>query len=78
MAGSSASAIDPEIAAANRSCWRQLVETVQRESDAPADAIQRFFAMGMLINTLTAMGVNDSGESWAEMLCAKYPAMTSD
>jgi AcrR family transcriptional regulator len=75
---SSASAIDPEIAAANRNCWRQLVETTQRESGAPDEAIQRFFAHGMLINTLTAMGVNNSDEPWAEMLSAKYPIETSD
>lgn len=70
---SSAAAIDPEIAAANRSCWKQMVETAQRESDAPDEEIQRFFAMGMLINTLAAMQVSDSDETWAKMLCAKPP-----
>jgi AcrR family transcriptional regulator len=75
--GSSAAAIDPEIAAANRSCWKQMVETAQRESDAPDEEIQRFFAMGMLINTLAAMGVSDSDESWAKILCEKpTPSIT--
>lgn len=70
---SSASAIEPEIAAANRTCWKQMVETAMRESDAPDDEIQRFFAMGMLINTLAAMGVSDSDETWAKVLCEKAP-----
>jgi AcrR family transcriptional regulator len=71
--GSSAAAIDPDIASANRSCWKQMVETAQRESSAPDEEIQRFFAMGMLINTLAAMGVSDSDETWAKILCEKPP-----
>jgi AcrR family transcriptional regulator len=71
--GTSAAAIDPQIAAANRSCWKQMVETAQRESDAPSEEIQRFFAMGMLINNLAAMQISDSDETWARILCEKHP-----
>ncbi|HWI21472.1 MAG TPA: TetR/AcrR family transcriptional regulator [Baekduia sp.] len=71
--GSSAAACDPDIAAANRACWKQMVETAQRESQAPDEEIQRFFAMGMLINTLAAMDVRESDESWAKLLCEKPP-----
>lgn len=76
--GSSAAAINPEIAAANRACWKQMVETALRESNASDEEIQHFFAMGMLINALTAMGVNDSDETWAEILCSKYPPPPAD
>jgi AcrR family transcriptional regulator len=70
--GTSAAAIDPQIAAANRDCWQQMVETIKRESNAPDEELQRFVAHGMLINTLTAMGINDSDEAWARILCDKH------
>jgi AcrR family transcriptional regulator len=75
--GTSAAAIDPQIAAANRSCWKQMVETAQRESGAANEEIQQFFAMGMLINNLAAMQISDSDESWAQILCEKHaPSVT--
>src|SRR4051794_72750 len=67
--GTSASAIEPEIAAANRACWKQMVETAKRESGADGEQLQRFFAMGMLINNLAAMDVSNSDETWAQILC---------
>ena len=70
--GTSAAAIEPEIAAANRACWQQMVETAKRESDADGEALQRFFAMGMLINNLAAMDVSNSDETWAQILCEKH------
>lgn len=75
--GTSAAAIDPQIAAANRACWKQMVETAQRESGAADEEIQRFFAHGMLINNLAAMQISDSGESWAQILCEKHPPSTT-
>ena len=71
--GTSAAAIDPQIAAANRACWKQMVDTAQRESSAPNEEIQQFFAHGMLINNLAAMQISDSDESWAQILCEKHP-----
>lgn len=75
--GTSAAAIDPQIAAANRSCWKQMVETAQRESGAPNEEIQQFFAMGMLINNLAAMQISDSDEAWAQILCEKHTRSTT-
>lgn len=70
--GTSAAAIEPEIAASNRACWKQMVETAERESGAEGEALQRFFAMGMLINNLAAMDVSNSDETWARILCEKH------
>lgn len=69
--GTSAAAIEPEIAASNRTCWKQMVETAERESGADGESLQRFFAMGMLVNNLAAMDVSNSDESWARILCKK-------
>jgi AcrR family transcriptional regulator len=69
--GSSAAACDEQLAAANRDCWREMVECVQRVSGAPDDEIQSFFAMGMLINTLAAMRATGLNEPWARLLCDK-------
>ena len=70
--GTSAAAVDPQIAAANRACWKQMVETAKRESNASDEELQRFFAMGMLINNLAAMQISDSDETWAQILCEKH------
>jgi hypothetical protein len=48
-----------------------MVETVQRESAAPDEEIQSFFAMGMLVNTVVAMGASGLDEPWAQLLCSK-------
>jgi AcrR family transcriptional regulator len=47
-----AAASVPAIREATRSGFQDLVELVQRESGAPAEDVQRFFANGMLINIL--------------------------
>lgn len=61
---------DPRIRAQMRSGFARLVELVQRESGAGAEGVRRFFAHGMLLNVLTAMGAEEVDEHWAQVLLA--------
>lgn len=58
----------PEIRAQMRRGFARLVELVERESGAQADAVRRFFAHGMLLNVLAAMGAEEVEEHWAQVL----------
>lgn len=59
---------DPEIRAVVRNGYGDLVAYVQRVTALPAEEIARFFATGMLLNVLAAMGVREDPEPWAELL----------
>lgn len=59
---------EPAIRAAVREGYRELVELVQHLSGAPDEEIQRFFAIGMLINTIAAMGAQELDEPWVQAL----------
>lgn len=59
---------DPEIRAVVRNGYGDLVAYVQRVTGLPAEEIARFFATGMLLNALAAMGVREDPEPWAELL----------
>jgi AcrR family transcriptional regulator len=59
---------DPEIRAEMRRGFAQLVELVERESGADPEAVRRFFALGMLLNVLTAMSAGEVDEHWARLL----------
>jgi len=59
---------NPEIRAQMRRGFARLVELVERESGADAEQVRRFFAHGMLLNVLTAMGAEDVDEHWAHVL----------
>jgi AcrR family transcriptional regulator len=58
----------PEIRAQMRRGFARLVELVESETGADPKDIQVFFAHGMLINVLTAMGAEDVDEHWADVL----------
>ncbi len=59
---------EPAIRTAVRLGYKQLVELVQQLSGAPDDEIQRFFAKGMLLNAVAAMGAHELDEPWAHAL----------
>ena len=59
---------EPAIRIAVREGYKQLVELVQHLSGAPDEEIQRFFAIGMLINVVAAMGAQELDEPWAQAL----------
>ena|SRR5579864_763251 len=55
---------DPEIRAAVRAGYGDLVAYVRRVSDADWPTTWHFFATGMLLNVLSAMHVTDDPEPW--------------
>jgi AcrR family transcriptional regulator len=57
MQGHAAAASDPEIGPAIAASFKALVEDVRRVSGAPPEAVAQFFACGMLINVVTALGL---------------------
>jgi AcrR family transcriptional regulator len=59
---------DPEIADVVRNGYGDLVAYVERVSGLPAEHVARFFATGMLLNVLAAMGVAANPEPWAARL----------
>jgi AcrR family transcriptional regulator len=65
---------DPEIREVVRNGYGDLVAYAERVSGAPPAEITQFFAAGMLLNVLAAMGLQDGDETWAARLlegCAK-------
>ena len=59
---------DPEICAAVRGGFGDLVTYVERVSGAPAERISQFFAHGMLLNVLASMQAPE--EAWGARLVA--------
>ena len=59
---------DPEIRDVVRNGYGDLVAYVERVSDAPPEEITRFFATGMLLNVMAAMGLENGDEPWAARL----------
>ena len=59
---------EPAIRVAVRQGYKELVELVQHLSGAPDEEIQRFFAVGMLINVVAAMDAHELDEPWAQAL----------
>ena len=65
---------DPVIRAQSRRCFERLVALVERETDAGPDEVRAFFAQGMLLNVLAAMGAQDVDAPWAQdLLGPKHP-----
>jgi AcrR family transcriptional regulator len=56
---------DPEICQVVRDGFGDLVAYVERVSGLPPERVTAFFAQGMLINVMSAMGLKDSDEPWA-------------
>jgi AcrR family transcriptional regulator len=59
---------DPEICEVVRNGYGDLVAYAERVSGAPPAEITRFFAAGMLLNVLAAMGLENADEPWAARL----------
>ena len=55
--------------------FARLVELVERESGADAEAIRMFFANGMLLNVTAAMQAQDVDEHWAQVLLKPPPGL---
>ena len=63
-----AAASMPEVAEASRAFFAELYELVQRETDLDAESIHQFFATGMLLNVMAAIGAQDEHGPWAQTL----------
>src|SRR3954468_2485467 len=63
-----AAAADPAVRDAVRGGFARLYELVSGESGASDEEVQGFFAHGMLINVLFAIGADQLGEPWAKAL----------
>ena len=59
---------DPEICEVVRNGYGDLVAYVERVSGAEPAEITQFFSIGMLLNVLASMGVQDGDEPWAARL----------
>jgi AcrR family transcriptional regulator len=59
---------EPEVGEVAREGYGELVRFVEGVSGASKARVSDFFATGMLINVIAAMGVRDSGIDWAERL----------
>ena len=59
---------EPEIREVAREGYGELVRFVERASGAPQAQVTQFFARGMLINVIAAMGIRDAGIDWADRL----------
>src|SRR2546423_6582539 len=59
---------DPEICEVVRAGFGDLVTYVERVSGLPPEDVTRFFATGMLLNVVAAMGLDASSEPWAARL----------
>jgi AcrR family transcriptional regulator len=59
---------DPEICEEVRQGYGDLVAYVERVSGLPSPEVTRFFATGMLLNVIAAMGLDTYEEPWAVRL----------
>lgn len=63
-----AAASEPAVREALRRGFRELLELLERETDATPLEVQQFFARGMLCNLIAAMQIDGLEEHWAEVL----------
>lgn len=73
-----ASPTHPEIRAAMRDAFRDLVELIRRASDAPDEDIGPFFATGMLMNVAVALGLHELDAPFARILTMKHAEHAED
>ncbi|MCW3041593.1 MAG: TetR/AcrR family transcriptional regulator [Solirubrobacterales bacterium] len=70
MHGHAAAVDEPAIRAAMQEGFRRLHALIRAETGADDHEISGFFATGMLMNVLAAMGAFELDEPWATSLCA--------
>jgi AcrR family transcriptional regulator len=63
-----AAAEDPAVRASARKGFERLVELVERESGLDPQQIGRFFAAGMLMNVMAALGADEGDAHWSDVL----------
>src|SRR3954470_14637967 len=63
-----AAAQDDDVRRVAREGYGRLVEFVEGASGLGAARVSRFFAKGMLINVIAAMGLKDESDGWARRL----------
>lgn len=63
-----AAASMPEVAEAARSHFAKLYDLVGRETGLAPEELHRFFATGMLLNVMAAIGAQDEHGAWAQAL----------
>ena len=59
---------DADVRESVRRVWRDLVELVERASGEPPEVISTFFAKGMLLNVVNAMGLFNDRTPWGDRL----------
>jgi AcrR family transcriptional regulator len=59
---------DSDVCDVVRSGYGELVAYAERVSGLPPDAISRFFATGMLLNVVAAMGLQSGDSPWVDRL----------
>ena len=70
---------DPDIAATCRRTFEVLWHLIQERSGISDDEILHFFAMGMMMNVMSAIDLLSLPDSWAQSLCpdpGKFEAAT--
>nr|WP_246851722.1 TetR/AcrR family transcriptional regulator [Patulibacter sp. SYSU D01012] len=73
-----ASPTHPQIREAMRDSFRDLVALVTRETGAPPEAVNAFFAQGMLLNVTVALDLQGVDEDWARVLTGAIASECAD
>jgi AcrR family transcriptional regulator len=68
LQGYAAACADPDVRAVVKDGYGDLVAYAERVSGAGPAVVSRFFARGMLLNVIAAMGLDRDPEPWAERL----------
>jgi AcrR family transcriptional regulator len=68
--GFAAAASDPEIARSCRRTFQGLAEVAHARAEMSDDELREFFAMGMLLNVMSAIDLLSLPDAWAQNLCA--------
>jgi AcrR family transcriptional regulator len=68
-----AAAAMPEVAECSRRFFAALFELARRETGGTPEEIQSFFAHGMLMNVMAAIGALDEHGPWAQTLRVCFP-----
>jgi hypothetical protein len=58
----------PEVAAASREWFAELFSLVSSSTGLDVERVHQFFATGMLLNVMAAIGATDEHGPWAQAL----------
>ena len=59
---------EPDIRRVSRAAWREIVDLAERASGETPEEVTKFFANGMLITILAAVGMLEEPEPWSNRL----------